>query len=134
MNRIFITILASMLLFSCTSNQERVVKYMNEGLTKISKSDNKGAIEDFSRVIELQPINQEAYYRRACCYFNIKDFTKALNDFNKAIELDPSYADAYYNRALLKNFMHDKEGACIDWRKAVKLGKPNIKDSFEFCH
>lgn len=106
---------------------------MNDGLTKLSKSDNKGAIEDFTKVIKLQPTNHEAYYRRACCYFNTKNLETSLSDFNKAIELNPSYADAYYNRALLKNFMKDSNGACSDWKKAIKLGKPNIKDTFEFC-
>lgn len=107
---------------------------MNDGVTKAGKSDNKGAVESFSKVIELQPKNQEAYYRRACCYYNTKNVQKSLQDFDKAIELDPSYADAFYNRALLKSFMNDKIGACSDWEKAVKLGKSNIKDSFEFCH
>ena len=134
MNRIFITLLAAMLLFSCTSKQERVITYMNDGLTKMSDSNNKGAIEDFTKIIELMPDNHEAYFHRGCCYFNIKKYKESMTDFNKAIELDSSYADAYYNRALLKHFMNNKEGACNDWENAVKLGKPNIKDEFEFCH
>ncbi len=125
--------LIGFLLFSCGSGKEKSITYMNNGLTKLSKSDNKGAIEDFSKVIKEEPSNAEAYFQRACCYFNLKDTTNSFSDYNKAISLKPDYADAYYNRALLKDYLNDKEGACADWKKAIKLGKSNIKDSFTYC-
>lgn len=133
MKHSLILVLFGFLIFSCSSGKDNIVKYMNDGLTKVAKSDNKGAIEDFSKVIELDQSNSEAYYNRACCYYNLKDTAKSMADYNKAIELDPDYADAYFNRALLKDYLNDREGACADWEKAVKLGKANIKDSFTYC-
>ena len=132
MNRTII-ILSFIFLLSCTSKQEEAVRYLNSGLTKMTFSDNKGAINDLTKVIKLQPNNYEAYFNRGCCYFNLRDTQKAMIDFNKAIQLNPTYAEAFYNRALLKNSINDREGACIDWNEAVKLGKSNIKDSFKFC-
>ena len=62
------------------------------------ESENlKGAIEDFSRVIELNPEYADAYYNRGIVNENLKNYTNAVADFDEAIKLEPS--DKAYREA-----------------------------------
>ena len=133
-NIVFILLFPFLLFLSnCTSKEEKIDKFMKEGIENIRSSDNKKAIEDFTNVISIQADNYEAYYYRANAKFNLKMAKEALLDYNKAVEIKPDYADAFYNRAFCKQFLNDKDGACNDWKKVDSLGKPNIKDLLHIC-
>jgi tetratricopeptide (TPR) repeat protein len=106
---------------------------VKEGVKKSLNSDAVNAIADFTKAIELDPTNQEAYYYRGNALFNTGDFKGAINDLSKAIELNASYADAYFNRANIKFIQGDKDGACEDYKKAEQLGRPNVKDNTRNC-
>lgn len=130
----YVLVITAIVLFSnCTSKQKRIEKYNSDGVEKIRNGDSKGAIEDFTNIIDLQADNYEAYYYRANAKFNLKMAKEAVLDYNKAIQLKPDYADAYYNRAFCKQFLNDKDGACNDWNKAGELGKADVKDLLNVC-
>ena len=93
------------------------------GNTKMNLKDYYGAINDYSRAIELKPDNVYAYYfNRGNAKKNLKDYYGAISDYSKAIELNPDYASAYYSRGIAKYDLNDIGGACKDARKAVSLG------------
>jgi tetratricopeptide (TPR) repeat protein len=52
-------------------------------------------IDKFSKEINTNPDNAEAYYHRAKIYIEQKKFKLAFNDINKAITLDTTKADYY---------------------------------------
>jgi tetratricopeptide (TPR) repeat protein len=133
-NILYVSLSVIFLFTSCTSKEKKIEKFMKDGIYKIESSDNKGAISDFTQLIELQSGNVEAYYYRANAYFNLRKTKEALADYTEAIKLKPDYADAYYNRALCKQFLNDKDGACKDWKKADSFGKQNVKDKLKECN
>ncbi len=49
--------------------------------------DFKGAISDFTKSIELDPKNAEAYYNRAKVKVKLKDDEGAIADYTKSIRL-----------------------------------------------
>ena len=49
----------------------------------------QNAIRHYTKVIELDPGNAEAYHNRGSIHSTIKEFPEAMQDFNKAIELNP---------------------------------------------
>jgi tetratricopeptide (TPR) repeat protein len=106
---------------------------VREGIKKSLNSDAKNAIADFTKAIEFDPENHEAYYNRGNALFNTGDLKGAMNDLNKAIDINPSYADAYFNRANIRFIQGDKDGACEDYKKAEQLGRANIKDNTRRC-
>ncbi len=55
------------------------------------------AIEQFSKVIELEPKNAAAYNYRGFVYERLQKYDRAIEDFNKAVELDSKFGDAYLN-------------------------------------
>src|SRR5476649_733220 len=66
---------------------------------EMDKGDYKGAIEDLTNSLKLNPNHVSIYYNRALCKSHIKDFSDAIEDYNKAILLAPNDTDSYYNRA-----------------------------------
>ncbi|MCD4684298.1 MAG: tetratricopeptide repeat protein [Bacteroidales bacterium] len=109
---------------SCHQNSPQ--HYFSNGSAKFQLQDYKGAVNDFSKAIELKADYKEAYYSRAICYSNLEKYHKAMDDFNKAIDLDPEYANAYNNRAFyVKEKTGDYEGAIEDYNKFIELNKDN---------
>lgn len=97
--------------------------YMNRGVVKFELEDYGGAIQDYSKAIELNPNNVYHYYNnRGLTKSHLEDYRGAIQDYNKAIELSPNYAGAYYNRGIAKYNLVDINGACLDWSKAGELG------------
>ncbi|HEX7414509.1 MAG TPA: tetratricopeptide repeat protein, partial [Bacteroidia bacterium] len=75
--------------------------YLIKGNVKrITKKDYKGAIEDYTKAIELNPKYANAYMVRGMCKDELKDYNGSIQDYNKAIELNPKYTDAYMARGL----------------------------------
>ena len=48
----------------------------------------KEAVKDFSRVIEIDPQNANAFFNRGCCYDSIGELDLAISDYSVALELD----------------------------------------------
>ncbi|MFA5404545.1 MAG: tetratricopeptide repeat protein, partial [Ignavibacteria bacterium] len=71
------------------------VELINSGVKKYSEKDFNGAIAEFTKAIELDAKNLEAYYNRGICYNSLQDFTNALTDFDKVVEIDPKFNDVY---------------------------------------
>jgi tetratricopeptide (TPR) repeat protein len=87
----------------------------------------KDAIEDFSRAIEKDSNDVEAYNLRGRAYVSIKEHEKALGDFDKAIELNQDYVEAYFNRGQLHRNREDYDIAIIDFDKAISLQPDNAE-------
>ena len=71
-------------------------EYENEAKAAIKKSNYKGALENYTKAIELQPKRAEYYVARGTLYDDNMPNMKgdALIDFTKAIELDPKSKQA----------------------------------------
>ena len=97
--------------------------YLKRGLIRShSQEDFTGAIDDFTRVIHLQP-NAEVYNYRGTAYFWLKQYPKALDDYNEAIALNPNFAIAYYNRAYVYLELKQKTEAITDFRQGAALSQ-----------
>jgi len=102
-------------------------EYFKQGVTKIDNGDYDGAIENFNKVIELDPKNAKAYAGRGNAKGIFGDNKGAIQDYNKAIELNPNYADAYNNRGIVKYKLGDYRGAIQDFNKAIGLALSMLK-------
>lgn len=90
---------------------------------------NQEAIEAYSRAIELDPKDEDAYSSRARAYENLGDYQRAIRDYDKAIELNPKDADAYYSRADAYEKLGDYQQAINDYTLAIRF---NPKDEYYY--
>ena len=94
--------------------------YQWRGATYRDMGDFEAALEDYNRVIELEP---EAYWfnRRGLVYEEQKRFDKAVADYTRAIELSPKWAVAYNNRGFARMNLKQWEKAKADFETAIRL-------------
>ena len=84
--------------------------------------DYQRAMNDYDRVVALDPDNAFGYFNRANIRVRLKDYTGAIRDYSLAIENEPTLAEAYFNRALTLIYLNDTPSACRDLSKAGELG------------
>jgi tetratricopeptide (TPR) repeat protein len=88
------------------------------------------AIADYSKVIEQNPKDPEAYNNRGNAFFDNLQYDLAIADYTKAIELNPKYAEAYYHRG---NVYVDKlqfDQAIADLKTCISLSPtPDLNDA-----
>jgi len=100
-------------------------KFYDIAVQKADSGDFKGAVEYYTKCIELEPNLAEAYHNRALSKCNLKDYTGAINDHDKCISIDSTNADYYYNRARAKYFNRDYIGCIIDNSIVIEMN-PNF--------
>ena len=88
--------------------QEHPSLFLNRARAQQLKGDYKLAIDDFTKVIELDPMNSFAYYMRGWTKEFDKDFQGALKDYTTSIELERDYAYTYLARGRLYQLRLDQ--------------------------
>jgi len=104
-------------------------EYFNRGVSKFEQGDMQGAIEDYTRAIEIDPKYTSAYLNRAHAKFKSDDLMGSIEDLITFIELDPNNETAYNNRGFIRQILGDLEGAVEDYNKAIKIN-PNFGDAY----
>lgn len=84
--------------------------------------DFEPVLEDYDRVIALNPGNSYAYYNRGNIKNRMRDFDGAIRDYTIATALNPNFAEAFYNRALTLIYRNQNREACYDLSQAGELG------------
>lgn len=81
---------------------DNVNALVNQAQTNVSIRDYNGAIESYSKLIELQARKKDtstppslALSNRGACFIKIGEYQKALDDFNQAIKVDPNQQEMY---------------------------------------
>ena len=60
------------------------------------------SINDYSRLIDINPSNPLAYFGRAVDFMLVQDFSSALDDLNRAIMTSNNFTLAYFLRAVVR--------------------------------
>ncbi len=80
------------------------------------------ALEDFHKVIEMNPKAEYAYNNRGYTFQIKGDLALAMADYNRAIEINPQLTLAYINRGNTFKAKGEQGNACADWQRACDLG------------
>jgi len=100
-------------------------QYLKSGNEKADKFDCKGAIEDYSKAIKINPSEIEAYFKRGIAY-NLywggcnADYNKAIEDYSKIIDLDPSLKNIFILRGNARSAIGLHKEAIEDYSKEIK--------------
>ena len=95
--------------------------WLDSGNNKYDIGDYQGAIIDYTKAIENNPLSKVAYAYRGHAKYILDNNKEALIDLDKAIELDSDYGFAFFMRALVKSVLYDYQGALADYEKAIEI-------------
>jgi tetratricopeptide (TPR) repeat protein len=79
------------------------------------------AIEDFDKVLVLEPNNVEALVSRGDAFSQLSDFGRAMADLNRAVALAPDKATVLLTRGQIESRSGNLAGATRDYEAALKL-------------
>jgi tetratricopeptide (TPR) repeat protein len=105
-------------------NYKTTLSYFSRGYAKVVDyefKDYKSAIDDFNKVIELDPSYENAYFYRAWANFELNNYHECIKDYSIVIKLNKNNSGAFNNRALAKIKINDTEGALNDFSNAIEL-------------
>ena len=94
-----------------------------------NNEDYSNAIAEYTKILELDLENQDAYFNRGLSYSEMNDYKSAIVDFSKLIELNPKNVFAYYHRGNAYQDLQNYEQAISDYTQAIKLN-PNYTDAY----
>ncbi len=102
--------------------------YYNEGISKYMEGDFKGAIDVFTKGLEIYQISS-FFNNRGAAYLEIKNYKEAENDYRKALEIDPNDPDIYFNLANIKDLLGDLNGAIEFYDQLIEIDG-NYKNAY----
>jgi tetratricopeptide (TPR) repeat protein len=105
------------------------VAYNNRGVVFFKENRNDLAIKDFTKGIQLNPVNWNAYYNRGNAFANESKNAEAVSDFTSAIRLKPDYFEAYFNRGNAFANESKNDEAVSDFTRAINL-KPDYIEAY----
>lgn len=74
-----------------------VNELQKQGLLKLQKRDNTGALENYNRAIILDPNNHQFYNNKGIAMAQLGNLKAAIKDFHKALKLEPKDLQSYHN-------------------------------------
>ncbi|WP_052330924.1 tetratricopeptide repeat-containing S1 family peptidase [Planktothrix agardhii] len=107
------------------NNPSTADDYYARGGANFSQGNYRAAIDDFTKVINVNSDNANAYIYRGNARDNLKDYQGAISDYDKALKIDPNNAISYNNRCNTRGKLKDYQGAISDCDKALKID-PNF--------
>ncbi len=96
--------------------------------TTLLNQSLKQVMQDYNKVISLDPGFSYAWFNRAYVKCLLGDYWGSVSDLSKAIKIDPKFSEAYYNKGLILIYQNLKAVGCDNLSQAGELG---IQESYE---
>lgn len=108
-----------------------VMAFFNRGTTRHDLRDQPGAINDYNRVLTLQPYHAVALNNRGAAQMEMNLPDEAEIDFTEALAQNPRLFAAYCNRGWLRLEQRRYPAAVQDFTQAIEL-KPHLPMAYVY--
>lgn len=108
-------------------NPEIYHGHWTRGNIRFNKKDYNGALLDYNKTIECNPVFALCFVIRGDVKNKLNDYPGALQDLNRAVSLDPTIAEAYNNRGLAYEGLGNTTAAMQDYNKAILINPKYAK-------
>ena len=126
MQKLILSLFLFPLLVSPAHADEDLVRvYFERGTACLREGRYSEAIENYTKVIELETSNIEAYYNRGLANQKLRSFDQAIEDFTRIIELRPDFTQAYFERGNTYFDRNQYEEAIKNYSKILELEPSN---------
>lgn len=105
--------------------------FFNRGTTRHDLRDQPGAINDYNRVLDLDPDNAVVLNNRGAAHLELNHPDEAEIDFSEALNHNPKLFAAYCNRGWLRLEQHRFPAAVDDFTAAIAL-KPHLPMAYVY--
>ena len=105
------------------------IKFYNSGVKKYKQGDYQGALFDYNKSLEIDPLNLDAIDNRSAAKYQLGDYKGAIADADEALQIDPQHSVALNNRGASKMALKDYQGSILDYNKAISI-TPQYGDAF----
>jgi tetratricopeptide (TPR) repeat protein len=95
--------------------------HLKHGLDQLHHRNYDAAIAEYTKALEIDPENAEAFDRRGNAYYQKGDLDHALPDFNQALTFNPRSADALLHRALVHMARGFYDLAVVDFNNSLDI-------------
>ena len=113
---------------SITAGGETEIAFLSRGVAYLKTEQMEKAIEDFSRVIDLNDLNIRAYYYRGITYLIKENLEKAISDLDRTIELKPDHGPAFFARGTAYAQTGNDYEATRNIKTAITFSEANTQD------
>ncbi|AFZ34220.1 Tetratricopeptide TPR_1 repeat-containing protein [Stanieria cyanosphaera PCC 7437] len=103
-----------------TTNADRILITSDRGLAYLMLADYDKARADFNQTINLDPLNEWAYFNRACCHHRQGNYWAAIKDFTQVLQFNPAQTQVYVNRSWLYHLLGLEQAAFKDLNTALQ--------------
>jgi len=115
---------------------KELLRASDNGRKLLDNKDFDGAIEAFTKAINIEPCPGD-YYHRGLCYRHKKEHDRAIADFNNALSSQNAngfdYSEVYHSRGMSYMALEEDKKAIADFTKALDLGiKHSVPDIYYF--
>jgi tetratricopeptide (TPR) repeat protein len=100
---------------------EPKIAYAKFGERNLLKGRFKAAISNYTKLIELDPLNESSYFERSQAYIGLKDYNQAMNDINKVKLLNPNAALPYALCGDIYYYLGNYGQAFSEYNKALEI-------------
>jgi tetratricopeptide (TPR) repeat protein len=108
------------------ANPKASLAYLGRGVLLASRQRAYSrAVEDFDKVLALEPDNVEALISRGDAYAQLGDLGRAMADLNRAVSLAPQAALPVLARGQVESRRGDLTAAARDYEAALKIDPRN---------
>lgn len=110
---------------------QKYKKLNDKGLASYNAHDYDAAIQWFSKSIDKQDEQAEAYYYRGMTYFTLKRYRDAISDFDHSIRVSPDFEYPYLYKGICKIILSSYQEALNDLETQLRL-KPGTKKVLKY--
>jgi tetratricopeptide (TPR) repeat protein len=102
---------------------------VRSGIAKQLQGDLDGAIAQYTKAIQINPADADAYNDRGAAKEDEGDFKGAVADYNQAIKIKPDDPATYFNRGKADDAMGNIDGEIADFDIVLEL-KPDYAAAY----
>ena len=119
------------------SESRQSFSYVDRGQVKVFSKDFKGAIDDYTKAIRINPDYSLSYYERGNVKYEIGDYDGAIIDYTQKINLDKSQDEkysilymVYWERGNAYAFNDQYKKAIDDYTKSIQIAPYSFSPSY----
>lgn len=102
--------------------RRQIKSIFDEGVRKLKRNEYLAAIQEFDRLLQIDPDNSRAYYNRGFAYYYLDMHSEAEADFDRSIELNPDDSSSFLYKGMIRYFNDDFEGSIEEYNKSLERG------------